>query len=194
MFTHFLLKLHDRGVSLHRHQESLGKMWFFTADEHYGHASIIESSGRPFETCEEMDAALIQRHNSVVRQGDVVIHAGDFTMQRKAVARHYIRKLNGEHVFLRGNHDRWMKAGQEIWEGETEGQYVVVCHYAMRVWARSDQNSWQLYGHSHGNLDPIGKQWDIGVDNNGFTPVAFAELQKIMASRPDNPHLMQDGR
>jgi calcineurin-like phosphoesterase family protein len=40
----------------------------------------------------------------------------------------------------------------------------------MRVWPRSHHNSWQLYGHSHGKLLPIGKQWDIGVDNNDFYP------------------------
>ena len=60
----------------------------------------------------------------------------------------------------------------------------------MRTWARSHYNSWQLYGHSHGRLDPIGKQWDVGVDNNFLHPVPWTELVKIMASRDNNPNLI----
>jgi calcineurin-like phosphoesterase family protein len=52
-------------------------------------------------------------------------------------------------------------------------------------------NSWQLYGHSHGKLPPIGKQWDIGVDNNDFSPVSFNEIREIMQNRPDNPNFVR---
>lgn len=55
-------------------------MYYFTADEHYGHKRIIEYSNRPFETVEEMDETLINNHNSVVNVNDTVIHAGDFTL------------------------------------------------------------------------------------------------------------------
>ena len=167
-------------------------MWFFTADEHYGHANIIRFCNRPFGDVDAMDAELIARHNSVVGSEDVVVHAGDFTLQRKSRAKEYIKELNGEHIFVRGSHDRWLKSGCEIWEQEIAGQYVVVCHYAMRVWSRSHHNSWQLYGHSHGMLPPIGKQWDVGVDNNEFFPVSYDQICEIMRSQPDNPNLVKD--
>jgi len=165
-------------------------MWFFTADEHYGHANIIKHCKRPFEDVETMGEELIRRHNSVVRNDDVVVHAGDFTMCRKSRAREYLRQPNGRHIFLRGSHDRWLDNAHEIWEREIDGQYIVVCHYAMRVWPRSHYNSWQLYGHSHGMLEPVGKQWDIGLDNNGFYPVSLEQICHIMRSRPDNPNLV----
>jgi calcineurin-like phosphoesterase family protein len=79
-----------------------------------------------------------------------------------------------------------------IWEKEIKGFYVVVCHFAMRVWPRSHFNSWQLYGHSHGKLPPIGKQWDIGVDNNDFYPVSFNKICEIIADRPDNPNFAKN--
>jgi calcineurin-like phosphoesterase family protein len=53
-------------------------------------------------------------------------------------------------------------------------------------------NSWQLYGHSHGKLAPIGKQWDIGVDNNNFYPVSFNKICEIMVDRPDNPNFVKN--
>ena len=167
-------------------------MWFFTADEHYGHANIIKYCKRPFEDVETMDEELIRRHNSVVCDDDVVVHAGDFTMCRKSRARAYRRQLSGEHIFLRGSHDRRLENAREIWEKEIEGQYIVVCHYAMRVWPRSHYNSWQLYGHSHGMLEPVGKQCDIGVDNNDFYPVSLEQIRDIMRSRPDNPNLVSN--
>ena len=49
----------------------------------------------------------------------------------------------------------------------------------------SHYGAWQIYGHSYGHLPPIGKQWDVGVDNNEFRPVSFDELKAIMAPVPD---------
>lgn len=164
-------------------------MYFFTADEHYSHKNIIIHCDRPFESAEEMDSVLIENHNSIVKPGDTVIHGGDFCFTSKQdIAESYLKQLNGNHIVLRGSHDYWLKDGHEIWEKKIEDEHVVVCHYAMRVWPRSHFNSWQLYGHSHGRLDPVGKQWDVGVDNNNYHPVSFEELKKIMSESPDNPN------
>lgn len=159
-------------------------MYFFTADEHYGHANIIRPDycNRPFESVSEMDNELIKRHNEVVKEKDIVIHAGDFTLKTFTYAQEYIKQLNGEHIFLRGSHDAWLKKSTDahyIWVKKIEGQLVMVCHYAMRVWEQSHYGSWMLYGHSHGTLEPIGLQYDIGVDNNNFYPVSFEELKRI---------------
>jgi calcineurin-like phosphoesterase family protein len=165
--------------------------YFFTADEHYGHNNIITYCKRPFDNVEQMDETIIQRHNEVVRKEDIVIHNGDFTLLPKIKAQRYISRLSGQHIFLHGSHDHWLeKLWLDIWEKSIEEQHIVVCHYAMRVWPRSHHNSWQLYGHSHGMLEPLGKQWDIGVDNNNFYPLSFAQIKEIMSKRPDNPNLV----
>jgi len=162
-------------------------MYLFTADEHYGHENIIRYCSRPFSNIEEMDSIIIQRHNETVGKNDIVIHAGDFTLKKGDEAQYYIEQLKGNHIFLRGSHDYWLTENvPAIWEKTIEGHRIVVLHYAMRVWACSHYNSWQLYGHSHGMLEPIGKQWDIGVDNNDFYPVSFGQIKEIMKERPDN--------
>ena len=166
-------------------------MYFFTSDEHYQHANIIKYCNRPFENVFEMDKELIKRHNKVVKDNDIIVHAGDFMMGNKAFAAKYINQLNGEHIFIKGSHDKWLVGANQIWETSIEKIHIVVCHYAMRVWPKSHFGSWQLYGHSHGGLEPIGKQWDIGVDNNNFYPVSFEQLKKIMKSRPDNFNLIK---
>jgi len=168
-------------------------MYFFTADEHYNHTNIIKYCNRPFDNIEEMDSELIKRHNEVVGKNDIIVHAGDFCWlnNSREVHEKYISKLKGNNIILKGSHDNWMKNNNYIFTKMIEGYYIVVCHYAFRVWERSHYNSWNLYGHSHGRLEPVGKQWDIGVDNNNFYPLSFDELKEIMLKRPDNFNLIK---
>ena len=173
-------------------------MYFFTADEHYDHMS--KTGGilkyRPFDTYDEMHDAMISRHNEVVGPNDIVIHAGDFTLNPRYqdVVEKFVSQLEGKHIFLKGSHDRWLKgtSHHEIWEKKINDLYVVVCHYCMKVWPRSHYGSWCLYGHSHGRLhDPNGKSWDIGVDNNNFYPLSLDQVKSIMAEQPDNFNLIK---
>lgn len=174
-------------------------MIWFTSDEHYGHQKIIEYSNRPFDSVEEMDQRIIDNHNEVVGKTDLTIHAGDFTLWKNVtgIYEKYVNNLNGYHVFLRGSHDYWLKGRpmHEIWERNVKvkgkNYYFVVCHYAMKTWARSHYNSFQLFGHSHGTLEPVGKQWDVGVDNNNFYPLSGDQIVEIMEKRPDNPNLVR---
>ena len=165
-------------------------MYWFTADEHYGHYNIIKYCERPFKTVEEMDETLIANHNEVVQKTDIVIHVGDFTLVKKDRASEYIQRLTGNHIFLLGSHDRWLNNNaRQIWEKRIEGQVIVACHYAMRRWPRSHYGSWQVYGHSHGGLPPVGKQYDVGVDNNNFYPVSFYQLRDIMEKQEAGEHI-----
>ena len=165
-------------------------MYFFTADQHFGHNKPFIYEARGFTSIEEHDTELIRRHNEVVKDGDVVVHAGDFTLLPRERAIEYVKQLNGQHIFLRGSHDRWLSnTAPTMWEKTIDGQHVVVCHYAMRTWGRSHYGSWNLFGHSHGKLEPIGKQWDVGVDNNNLYPVSWERVKEIMSARPDNPNV-----
>lgn len=166
--------------------------FWFTADQHLGHVNIIKYCNRPFNGIEEHDAEIIDRHNSVVQKDDVVIHAGDFCWAKnKDQASVYTRKLSGNHIFLRGCHDLWLpNSAKYMWRRRIDGHLIVVCHYAMRTWASSHFNSWQLYGHSHGRMQAIGKTLDIGVDSHNFYPWSFSEIVEHMKHRPDNPNFI----
>lgn len=79
-------------------------LWW-TSDEHYGHANIIRFCGRPFRDVDHMREELIRRHNERVGSDDLVRHVGDFSMNPAAVAS-LLRRLNGHHVLVVGNHDK----------------------------------------------------------------------------------------
>lgn len=81
-------------------------MFFFTADEHYDHAKILEYCDRPFKDVEEMNEALIAKHNLVVNPRDITVHAGDFGwFKKKADAQKIIKRLHGNHIFIKGDID-----------------------------------------------------------------------------------------
>lgn len=167
-------------------------MLLFTADEHYLHKNIIKYCNRPFKSVEEMNEVLISNHNSKVKNGDLVIHDGDFCLGSREQAQDIIRRLNGKHVFLIGDHDKWLgkRKQWDIQFYQIGQNQLIVCHYCLRTWPRSHYNSWHLFAHSHGRLEPIGKSWDIGVDNNDFYPLSENEIVEIMKARPDNPNIV----
>jgi calcineurin-like phosphoesterase family protein len=88
---------------------------WFISDTHFGHANIIKYTGRPFKSVEEMDRVLIRNWNARVKLRDTVIFLGDFCFRNTAggkagegtsnKAEFYRRQLNGDIVFIRGNHD-----------------------------------------------------------------------------------------
>lgn len=173
---------------------------WFTADTHFGHTNIIKYCNRPFNTIEEMDSEIIFRWNSVVKDGDVVYHLGDFCFGKPIS---YIERLNGYLKIIPGSHDKEIqRSGAElmlrkfVFEKLTEikvdingiNQLVVLCHYAMRSWNKSHYGSWHLYGHHHGKLPPSGLSFDVGVDTNNFYPYSLKDVADKMKSLTETEH------
>lgn len=176
---------------------------FFTSDTHFGHENIIKYCYRPFGSIEEMDEALIKNwNNKIGPRGNVVYHLGDFAMVHKAEkVLQYRKRLNGKIFLIEGTHDKFddkkncgFSSISPMMTIKHEGATITLCHYALRVWPKSHFDAWHCYGHSHGRLEPVGKSWDVGVDNNGFTPISFEELLTVMEKRPHNPNFIQNSK
>lgn len=166
-------------------------MIFFTADTHLGHTKIIYYCNRPFSSIEEMNEKIIENWNNVVGPSDTVYHLGDFSFGNPYP---YRKRLNGRVELILGNHDR-KELCRDVFDKvydlksiKIENKTIVLSHFAMRVWPKSHFNSFHLYGHSHGILEPFGKSFDVGVDANGFSPVSFDTVKHIMECLPDNPN------
>lgn len=177
-------------------------LWF-TADHHFGHANIIRYCQRPFADVEAMNETLIAHWNRVVQPGDTVYHLGDLFLAPPPEATKLRERLNGSICLIRGNHDKtadslkgafqWVKDYYELSVEDEDApggkQYIVLFHYALRVWNRAHYGAWQLYGHSHGTLPDIpgALSLDVGVDCNGFTPLSYAHVKAIMKARRSSP-------
>jgi calcineurin-like phosphoesterase family protein len=83
---------------------------FLVSDTHFGHAGVcrfVRNDGvtklRPWTDPNEMDEAMVRAWNERVRPTDKVYHLGDVVINRKALG--IMRRLNGDKVLIRGNHD-----------------------------------------------------------------------------------------
>lgn len=174
-------------------------MIWFSSDLHLGHANIMKYCSRPFKSVDEMDDYILTSFESTIRTGDILYFLGDLTFKRR-LAETFFDFLEGVDIFfVKGNHDKGkvLKLAEERsvdcapqMDVSLGGQLISLNHFCMRVWNKSHFNSWHLYGHSHGSLEPIGKSWDVGVDNNNFAPVSFDTICDIMESRPDNANYL----
>lgn len=172
---------------------------FFTSDLHFGHANIIEHCGRPFGSVQEMDDALIDNWNNTVHPGDDVWVLGDFTFRNFQQTQDILSQLEGNKKLILGNHDKVIVENRDKFLSRSlfqeiadlkmihgpGKQRIVLCHYAMRVWNQSHRGSWQLYGHSHGNLldDPFLLSMDVGVDACEYRPISFDEVKAHMETK-----------
>jgi calcineurin-like phosphoesterase family protein len=83
---------------------------FLVSDTHFGHAGVCRFTRndgctplRPWDSADEMDEAMVTAWNDRVRPNDKVYHLGDVVINRKALG--IMRRLNGDKVLIRGNHD-----------------------------------------------------------------------------------------
>lgn len=178
---------------------------FFTSDEHYGHAKIIEHVHRPFKDIYEQTEVLVSNFNSKVKPGDHTWHLGDFLWHTLPLkdALDVAYRLNGTHSITLGNHDQLIQKNPAVFNGIagffreicdlkvldiSSRKKLVLCHYGMRVWPHSHRGAWHLYGHSHGELPPAGLSFDVGVDSaeTNYFPLELEEVKANMANRVCN--------
>lgn len=184
--------------------EDIGKVWL-TSDTHFWHNNIIKYCNRPFETVEEMNQALIDNWNSVVGPDDHVYHLGDFCFGNVEKWNTVLAPgvLNGHIHLILGNHDpdRIFREGTMFERFDSidfqkiliiEGWTVILNHFPFLSFSNNlDHKVLQLFGHIHsgpegrGNVLPEGykvqwNQYDVGVDNNGYIPVSWAQVKERM--------------
>ena len=177
-----------------------GDRVFFTSDTHFYHDNIINFCGRPFKNVEVMNETLIANWNSVVGPDDIVFHLGDFCLGGSAEWTNILNRLNGKIYLIVGNHDiKNLRQGyyshfEHIamqMHIEVGKQKIYLNHCPFLCYGGAYRDTWQLFGHVHTSKQNTGidaprlhmlfpTQYDVGVDNNNFTPVSFEEVKRII--------------
>ena len=161
---------------------------FFTADTHFGDHRTINIHRRPFTDVASMDETIVTGWNEVVGPQDEVWHLGDVARRTADVAS-LLARLSGIKHLVRGNNDGpgtgdaagWASV-QDYAELTQDGVLLVLCHYPFRSWNGQHRRSINLHGHSHGKLKPMPRQFDVGVDAQGFRPITLATLLGVVSS------------
>lgn len=176
---------------------------FFTSDTHFGHTNIIKFCNRPFQNVEKMNEILIENWNKVVSKDDTVFHLGDFAFGGSSVWNGIIPRLNGHINLIIGNHDRKnLRQGYMSYFDmvvpqlhiEIEDNSIYLNHYPFLCYGGSYRGVWQLFGHVHSGPQANGldisrlkvllpTQYDVGVDNNNFTPISYREVKEKIESQ-----------
>lgn len=153
---------------------------FITSDTHFGHANIIKYANRPFDSVEEMNEALVENWNSVVKQGDKVYHLGDVTMNSKSLD--IMSRLNGRKVLIKGNHDTqklkfYLPHFYDIRGSHELGEFIMT-HIPVAILQRERYPDGNIHGHLHEKI--MGDPWyiNVSVEQTDYTPVAFDAIMK----------------
>ena len=175
---------------------------FLVSDTHFGHektCSVFKredgSPLRPFKNAEEMDEEMVRRWNERVRPNDKVYHLGDVVINRKAL--NVLRRLNGDKVLIRGNHDIFKLSDYTEHFRDIRGYHVmngmILSHIPISEdsLARFGAN---IHGHLHANRvkkargvdaktgrtlysDEIDPRYHcVCVEQTDFTPILFEDV------------------
>jgi len=171
---------------------------FFTSDTHFGHRAIIDLCGRPYQSVDQMNEALVNNYNSVVGVDDCVLWAGDAFFMSFDKSKAILDRLNGTKALVIGNHDR--SADRMAAMGfamvcdmatiSIAGRTVKVCHYPYK-WAANDErcmayptkqykNEILMHGHTHSSSRVIGNMIHVGCDAWNYTPASLTSIEKLI--------------
>lgn len=175
---------------------------FFTSDSHFSHFNVAKLCNRPYSSRSEMNQCLIDNWNKVVPEDGIVIHCGDFMLSHKIGFKEYskyINKLNGTIYLTRGNHDR-IDLGNydnklivnDCMHIQVEKTLIYAQHYPCLAF----NEDIQVFGHIHtlsdGKVHGLDSdvpaklkfnQYDVGVDQNNYTPINYNQLINIINER-----------
>lgn len=133
---------------------------FLISDTHFGHNKDFIYKTRGFESVKEMDEAIIERWNNIVKSGDIVYHLGDFFLGDLTEGINFAHRLNGKIRLAIGNHDsrnrieelRWManiddvQFGYRIKEGK---KTFLLSHYPQLTGNYDNSKTYSIHGHTH---------------------------------------------
>lgn len=194
--------------------EDAGKI-YFASDHHFWHENILKYCNRPFGSVEEMNEALVSNWNSVVKPDDHVYHLGDFCFGNVEKWNWCLEpgRLNGHIHLIMGNHDpdRVFREGTMLERFDEicyekvliiGGWTVILNHFPFASFSNNfDHKVMALSGHTHIGPNSGGvadfsniykpNQYDVGMDNNNYTPVSWEEvLRRVKYQIENNVNLM----
>jgi len=166
---------------------------YFTSDTHFGHENMIKYEDRPYKNVTVMTEKLVANWNSRVRPNDLVYFLGDFCFRNTKGGKqgegeldnyeYYKSMLNGDIVFVLGNHDlnNGVKTKTTAVILEAGGLKIYCCHDPLNANLAFPLN---LCGHVHSKWKvKDAKQHNykstiinVGTDLWNYYPVSLTEV------------------
>ena len=177
---------------------------FLVSDTHFGHTGVCRFTRndgvtklRPWDDADEMDEAMVKAWNERVKPTDKVYHLGDVVINRKALG--IMRRLNGDKVLIRGNHDIFRDSEYREYFRELRAYHVmngmILSHIPVHEESLG-RFGVNIHGHTHANrvMKPRGFDVKTGkilysneidpryhcvcVETTDYAPILFEEVIK----------------
>ena len=170
---------------------------WLTSDTHFCHDRAFVYEPRGFSCIADMNEAIVERWNSVLKPGDIVYHLGDVMLNDNDKGMEYLKKLNGEIHLLRGNHDTnsrislYAAAPNVVSTGDYAtvikyGKYSFYLSHYPTLTSNFDEDALiktrviNLCGHSHirnrfKDMDK-GLIYHVEIDCHNNFPISFDEI------------------
>jgi len=165
---------------------------YLISDTHFGHNNICKftynngSKLRPWNNADEMDEALIEKWNAVVKPKDKVYHLGDVAIPRRGLQILY--RLNGDKVLIKGNHDIYKLDDYTKHFRDIRAYHVmdrmILSHIPIHAESKGRFKA-NIHGHLHGLRVHVNNQIDpfyfcVAAENIGFAPVLFEQVRETI--------------
>jgi len=164
----------------------MSKNYWFISDTHFSHQSILEWGRDEFSCVDHMNEHMIDRWNSVVKQGDIVYHLGDVFFGSKDKFKRLWPRLMGSKRLIVGNHDdvKFMSSGGffnkvmlwRVWQNKPLLFSHVPVHEDCIHERVKQEGGVNVHGHTHLKGSPKGPYRSVCVELNDYTPVNLEEL------------------
>jgi len=186
-----MLYRRQSGFELTAGKQSLPDEIFLISDLHLGHANIIRYCSRPFlfSDPDEMDRVLLDNWNYVVSEMNTAYFLGDFRYGMHAQsAGTYRKKLQGNIIFIKGNHD-------EVELGAVPSSMINFNGFSFLLVHDPDDappafNGWVVHGHHHNNdlrhypfINFEQRRINVSAEVIGYVPIGLSEICSIIQSR-----------
>lgn len=182
---------------------------YVTSDWHFYHNKEFIYKARGFETVEEMNEAIIERHNSIVTPEDTVYCLGDCGLGGGAAdslekIKECIERLNGNIIIIRGNHctdsrvEMYKTCKNVIEAGEWSKMikykkyHFLLSHFPTLTGNLEKESLKQMtlniYGHTHQLTNFYEERpymYHAGVDSHNCYPVLLDDIIEEMKSKVD---------
>lgn len=185
----------------------MDKKIYLTSDWHLNHNREFIYQARGFNSVEEMNQAIIERHNSLVGPDDLVYCLGDCCLgggdkETLEANKKLIEQFNGQIIIIRGNHctDRRVEmyktcsnvidCGDWVKVIKYKGYHFYLSHYPTLTGNLEKESLKQmtlnLYGHTHQKTNFYEDRpymYHIGVDSHDCYPVSIDQIIQEMKDK-----------
>lgn len=176
----------------------MSNIWLIS-DTHLNHDKEFIWKARGFDSVWDMNNAIIERWNKVVKYDDVVYHLGDIIMGDLDNGIKLIKQLNGKIRLAIGNHDisDRLKAFHNLYNFEDiqfgyrlkEGKKTfLLTHYPLLSGNFDNSKTYSIHGHTH-SPNPFCEydmMYNVNCDAHNCTPVTWEDMLLAIKNHQKN--------